>query len=408
MTYDPKLLEFATTDRQREIYGDLLMTNSLRKTAANFSVNKNSVAQIVGALTRKAAARNYAPENDATHPTAPGFLSNGNSTLYDFREDPNGEKLLQWVKTKPDLALQWEAIEQAISDLTLTIPARAQAPLLGEIDKDLVVLYPEGDPHWGMRVWAPEADVDYDLSIAFEEYQHAVDYLVSTASPAAVGVCLNIGDNFHSDNPENVTRKSKNPLQVDGRLAKVYETVVKARAYKIDQMLTKHERVISVEIPGNHDEVLTMAFRATMHAYYRDLENVEIADTRSGFWYGRFGKLLFGAVHGDKVRFEQLPILMATDVPKLWGATKFRTFFTGHQHHLRTGVARTRQDEIGCLVEMLRTLAPRNEYEHSHGYRAPREMFARTYHVKHGELFTNHISGDAIHYLTGNKGHADY
>lgn len=385
------LFEFAASARQREILQTVLDTGSNTKAAKRLGINRRAVDRTISRIKLNAAA--------------------GNSILY----DDTGAKRLHWVKLPPDIQAQLAAVEEVLEKGVADIkPRKARKLHLADQAPELLQLYPEGDPHWGMRVWGPETDgTDYDLKIAYEEYTTAIDYLASVAPPAAEAISLNIGDNFHSDNPENQTRKSGHNLNVDGRLSKVFDTVRDARVYKIEKLLEKHQKVTVVEIPGNHDDVMSMAFRKALRAYYRNEPRVVVPDlghmhaNLNTFWYYDFGKVLFGATHGDKVAINQLPILMATDAAELWGKAKHRHCFVGHFHHKQ--VHRTvHKDQVGATVEMLRTVSPGNEFEHGHGYRSFRDMWTRTYHAEYDDLFTNRIGGEAIEYLNGGKGHAVY
>lgn len=238
-----------------------------------------------------------------------------------------------------------------------------------------------------MRVWSPETGGDdYDLQIAFDEYLVGTDMLVDMAPASDTAVLLNVGDNFHSDIPENKTRKSGNHLNVDGRMAKVFRTVIDARRYKIDRLLEKHNKVIVREVTGNHDEILSMGFIEALKGYYHNEPRVQIEDSPNAFWYYQHGKVLIGATHGDKAKVARMPLLMATDCPKQWGETEHRHIYTGHLHHME------RWEDAGAVVEMLRTMAARNEYEHSHGYRSKRDMMCRVFHKEYGELQTHRIT----------------
>lgn len=378
------LLEFAVTGRQKEIIQAVLDTGGTLEASARLGIDQRNVQRALAKVRLVAAS--------------------ANSILYKEGEG----KLLHWVKLSANVQAQYKAIEEALDGLFQSIkPRKPVQARLAQYADELCLLYPEGDPHWGMRVWGAETDgTNYDLEIAQQEYYAAVDYLISVATPSAEAISLNIGDNFHSDTPEDRTRRSGHNLNTDGRLSKVFDTVLEARRYKIERMLEKHQKITVVEIPGNHDEVMSMAFRKALRAYYANEPRVEVADLDhhpklNNFWYYHFGSVLFGATHGHEAKFEDMPIIMATDVPDLWGATRHRHIFTGHLHHRRTSVLKpTGKDLVGATVEMLRTIAPTNEFEHNNAYRSLRTMFCRTYHKEYGSLFTNEIGGEAIQYLS--------
>lgn len=390
------LIPFATTDRQREVLAALAENDGNQHvTARALNTSQKSVWRIFKACELRASQRGFAPDYDVTAGAPPGYMMRGTSTLY----GADGEVKLQWHKTKEDIVAQWEALQEAVHDLFKDVPRAEPRPIDFNqqlVSADLLALYPEGDPHWGMRVWHEETgDASYDLDIALKEYYAATDYLVSQALPAQEALLLNIGDNFHADGPENLTRRSGNALQVDGRLAKVFRTVVQARRYRIDRCLEKHHTVRVREVLGNHDEVLGMGFTQALKGYYHNEPRVIIEDSPREFWYHRFGKVLFGATHGHKVKIADLPSIMACDRPEDWGVTKHRHFYIGHQHHME------RLEMRGVVAEMLRTLAARNEFEDSHGYRSTRDMMVRCFHREFGEVTTVRMGWELLRALQG-------
>jgi hypothetical protein len=98
------------------------------------------------------------------------------------------------------------------------------------------------------------------------------------------------------------------------------------------------------------------------------------------FRYLRFGKCLLGAHHGDRVKMQDLPLLMAVDRPVDWGQTEFRYISTGHIHH---DVVKEVQ---GVRVESLRTLAGKDPYHAFKGYRSLRDTRCVVYHEDYGEI----------------------
>lgn len=385
ISFGKAFLEYAATDRQHKVLSAVIQfRGNLTQAAKYLGITRQTVQGIVKSVRKRAARKNDSPEHDNVNPTAPGYMLKGTSTLYDRR---TGDPMIQWVKTQVDWAEQWEAMEEALTAMFSEVPKARARKGLKDRDTDLLTLYPEGDPHWGMRVWGPETNGEhYDLAIALDEYYRATDWLVKQAPVSDTALILNVGDNFHVDNPENVTRRTGNHLQADGRLPKLFEAVIQARRYRVTKLLQKHNRVIMRDVAGNHDEIMTIGFRAAMKAYYSDDPRVTVEDTPNEFWYFQHGRCLFGATHGHKAKINTMIPCMAADVPELWGKTEFRHFYTGHMHHLE------RWEEVGGIVEMLRTLAARNEFEHGHGYRSKRDMICRVYHKDFGEVTTHRLS----------------
>ena len=133
-------------------------------------------------------------------------------------------------------------------------------------------------------------------------------------------------------------------------------------------------------IPGNHDPQAVWALAMTIAAYFSNEPRVAVDLNPSKFWFYRFGKVLIGSTHGDTVKHETLPGIMACDQPEDWGATRHRYWYTGHVHsqHVR--------EFPGVVCESFRTLAAKDSYAAGHGYRAGRDMVCIVHHFEDGEV----------------------
>jgi hypothetical protein len=74
---------------------------------------------------------------------------------------------------------------------------------------------------------------------------------------------------------------------------------------------------------------------------------------------------------------------MANDRPEQWGATRHRYFYKGHIHHKDKQVCK---EHPGCTVEAFRTMAARDAWHGTEGYRAGRDMTCIVLHAEHGEI----------------------
>lgn len=246
--------------------------------------------------------------------------------------------------------------------------------------KELLAVYPLGDPHFGMYAWARECGDDFDLDIAKRITTGAVDRLM-TASPAAdTGLILPLGDVFHMDDQTNQTPGHKNQLDADGRYVKVLQVGIQTFRHAVLRALEKHSKVIVRFVPGNHDPHAIWALAYSTAAFFSDEPRVTVDLTPAPFWYLQHGQVLIGSTHGDKTKPEQLPGIMAADQAVAWGATKHRYWYTGHIH------SQTLYEFPGVTCESFRTLAPKDAYATRHGYRAGRDMYCIVHHVDHGEV----------------------
>lgn len=349
---------------------------SSRKAAAALGLNERTVTAIVAAVRKKAARSGYAPENDMTHPAAPGYAVKGTSTLY----DADGQVKAQWVKTRED-SESLEHLREALADLAEPFRGIAKATSGPKrTDAETMTVYPIGDAHVGMYAYAAEAGSDFDLSVAEADLCAAVDRLVAVAPASETALVVNVGDFFHSDTSDNRTLQSGHALDVDTRWSKVLQVGIRALRRCIESALRKHRLVKVVNAAGNHDKHTSAVLSAVLDAFYDKEPRVTVDMSPSAFRYHQFGRVLIGVAHGDKTKPEALGPIMAADMPEAWGQTRHRYWLTGHVHHRRAF------ELPGCLVESFRTLAARDAWHAENGYRSGRDMHCIVLHHEHGEI----------------------
>ena len=371
---DIELLQWATPT-QAAYLNAINEHGSGRAAAKALGVNKNAVNGSILRLKTQAALKGYSPEHDLVHPTAPGQRLKGTSTLY-----KDGKPVVQWVKTTADN----DQAEQIMRDFALGLAEEftGLAPITTapkEVEDDLLCMYPMGDPHYGLHSWWQEAGEDFDLKIAEELTNGAVDRLISAAPDAGTALLLNLGDMFHADNQRNVTN-SGHQLDVDGRWAKVQQVGLRSTIHCIRRLLEKHDRVIFRINRGNHDGHSSYALALMISCYFHEEPRVTVDLSPAVAWYYQFGKNLIGSTHGDTIKGPAMGAVMAADVPELWGTTKYRTWLVGHVHHQDV------KEYPGCVVEYFRTLAARDAWHAGQGYRAGRDMRCIVLHKEFGEI----------------------
>jgi len=306
-----------------------------------------------------------------------GLKAKGTSTLV----GADGSAKLQWVKTTRDQE-QLDAYYRALGDaLRAEVPraapvAASKAPTMGE----LMACYPIGDAHIGMLAWSPETGEDWDLRIAEQTQCAAMRALVDSAPPAKSATIINVGDWLHYDSMAAITPGAGHQLDADSRYGKVIRIAIAVMRTCIDAALKKHRSVRVINAIGNHDETgaLWLA-QALAGAYERD-KRVEVDTSPSVFNYFEHGRCLVGIHHGHKTKIERLPGVMAADQPEAWGRTKHRYWWLGHVHHQRV------IETAGVTMESFNTLAAKDAYAHSHGWRARRQMQCIVLHAEHGEV----------------------
>jgi hypothetical protein len=373
--YDDRIGNLAAA-RQLEYYKAYCEHGSVMGICAATGWARSSVRAGLKLLTKKAAKAglldNYTPENGC----APGYKLKGTSTLY----DGEGNKKLEWVKTNEEMETLEEKIKAMLDVLRDQVPVndyKIEEP--SECIDDLMSVYPMGDPHLGMFAWSEESGENFDCKICEERIVRAIDRLVDTQPASCIGRIENLGDFFHSDTEDAVTRRSGNHLDVDGRWGKVLRIGVRMMTHCIDRCLEKHKKVEVVNVTGNHDDQTAYCLSIILAEKYRNDPRVEVDITYAKFHYKEFGKVLIGCNHG-MLKPDVLQQVMACDKAEAWGRTVFRYWHVGHIHH-------TQVKEVGgCTVEAFRSLKSKDAHEASRGYRAGRDMKAILYHKQYGEI----------------------
>jgi hypothetical protein len=371
------LLPYAN-EHQTKVLKACIEHGSARKAAKALGINNRTVDRIVERLKMRAAARD--PKLHA-HQAPPGYTLRGASTLL----DANGEVVQTWVKTAKETQSASELLEvfrSAIEDAPLRAKTLVPGPKL--LDKDLLAVYPMGDPHLGMLAWRIETGEDFDVKIAERNLCAATERLVALAPPAHTALLINVGDFFHSDNSSGTTTAGTR-VDTDSRWSKVLQIGINTMIRCIDCALEKHAEVVVINEIGNHDAHTAIMLSVCLAHHYRNNPRVKIDVSPSKFHWYEFGLNLIGVTHGDTCKAEKLPGVMATDRAEAWGRTKFRRFYTGHVHHESV------KEFPGCTVETMRTLASKDAWHAGQGYRSGRSMVCDVHHRTRGRILRHEI-----------------
>lgn len=384
---DERLLKFAT-ERQVEIINLVNECGSRREAARRLNISKNTVTDALAAVKKKAALQGLAPDDAVDNVTAP-YILRGKSTLYDKDNKP----VMTWVKTRIDEEQAAAAIQEWVTWLVqdakgLSIPV--PPPIVS--NDDLLSVYPMGDPHFGMYAWGKETGAPFDLDIAEQLTKGAVDRLVACAPASRDALLIELGDFFHMDNSTNRTPNSGAQLDVDTRFQRVMQIGLRTMIYCIQRLLEKHQNVTVRIVQGNHDPHSSVALALALDAYFHNEPRCKVDLSPKAFWYYQHGKVLIGATHGDTLKTDKLPGVMAADVPAQWGVTEHRYFYHGHIHHDSV------KEYPGCIIESFRTLAAKDAWHAMSGYRSGRDMKVIVHHKNFGEVERHRVDVSQLEY----------
>jgi hypothetical protein len=411
---DPNLKKYAT-DRQWEYLEAIAQHGSVYAAAKALGVDKTTVRQARDTVKRRAAQNGYAPDHGLTYELPKGMTSKGTSVRYgpdgqieqfwnkskmagrpedeavrlpDPKKivkvstlyDQQGEVTQQWVSEKPeDVAREklWLAWQQELLSKLEPLEPRP-APESGNADR--LAVYPVGDHHNGMLAWKAETGESWDLKISEQTFVDCFGYLVNASPASDTALIPFLGDLSHYDSFKPITPAHGHLLDADSRFPKMAFSTLRIIRRSIELALAKHKNVHLIIEFGNHDPSSTVFLMAAISALYEKEPRVTVDTSPMFFHYFRFGKVLIGTNHGDKVKGEKLPLIMATDRPEDWGATLFRLWLLGHVHHFSA------KDHPGCSVETAEVLPPEDAHAHQSGYRSKRGMKSIIFDANEGEM----------------------
>jgi hypothetical protein len=372
---DAQLASYATV-RQLEYLEAIDKHGSARKAAKALGVARTAVDKALVSLKRKAALQGYSPQHDMTRTVPDGFKVKGVSSLY-----VDGKLSSQWVKSSADEERRAQLIREAFDAMAQELP-RIKPTTAPKVSTDqLATLYTLTDSHVGMLAWAKEGGADWDLSIAEATLVGCFAQMVNASPASRVGFVNQLGDFLHYDSAvAPVTPQHGHILDSDGRFSKMVTTAVRILRRVIDLALAKHEKVVVLIAEGNHDMASSVWLRVMFRALYENEPRVHVIDSELPYYVHQHGKTMLAFHHGHLKKNDQLPILFASQFPKVWGETTKRYAHCGHRHHVEE------KEHSGITVIQHATLAARDAYAARGGWIAERQVSAITYHSEYGQV----------------------
>jgi|ERR1017187_406741 hypothetical protein len=300
--------------------------------------------------------------------------------------DASGGLIQQWTKTKAGQIDMPALLEAAFAEYSRwpacdPIPRGCGLTPVEDFQPKLLNFFPANDWHIKLMCWERDVGENWDLKIAERVIADTMFKVVRRTPPAGHAIVMGGGDLLHSDDNANRTAKSHNVLDCDGRHMKGVETAQRLKVRLIDAVLERNDEVTVVILPGNHDEVSSGHIEQFLKGWYRNEPRVHVDTNHGWHWVYRFGKVLIGATHGDKIKLRDMPMYMANLRAKDWGETLFRYVHGFHVHHKE----RTMDEFQGCITEAHQAPVPKDGWHYGEGYVSGRSMCSITYHEKYGQ-----------------------
>lgn len=325
-------------------------------------------------------ARKVCPDSGIVPTDVPTGLRFTKTTV---QYGPNGEILQEWRRLGKDQETL-EAVAARLADGVLgKAPKLPKAPSAQK--SDLLLEIPLFDVHFGKYCWKAETGTDYNLETAYNLVVGTTQRIVERAGEFGQALLIIGGDFFHSDTRHNQTERSGHALDVDTRHHKVWAKAVDALTAVVQILAAKAAKVKIVVIRGNHDEESAYHLQRLLAAYYRNEKQIEVDQLPRPRRYHRHGCALIGIDHGDQIKLQDLPTLMALEAPELWAKTTERVWHLGHIHK-QMGLAYKHVDaKHSVQVEHIESLAGTDAWHMEQGFvGTPQRAVGFLWSAEHG------------------------
>lgn len=317
----------------------------------------------------------------------------GNIVYVDKPKTVTMYKIQVWLKKLHNM--EWvEAIRELIKEVPKLKTPKKNYTLDGNYLLEVALM----DVHFGMLAWDKETGHDYDINIAEEVFLYAVqDLLAKSAGYNPSQIIFPFGNDFlHIDDQTNQTPQNRNLLDADSRLIKIYQKAKKS-VVKAINYCREVAPVHVCWVPGNHDPNVSYYMCDTISEIFSKDKDVTVDISPKYRKYYPFGKCLIAYTHGVEEPLRDLPSIVATEEPVLWGHSKYREIHIGHKHK-KMQMHWVNVDTMpGTVIRMIPSIAGTDQWHYKKGY-------IKNYHAaesyvwdaEHGVIgqFTSYIDYD--------------
>jgi len=237
-----------------------------------------------------------------------------------------------------------------------------------KIDKGQLLEINIFDLHFGKLCWGKETGDNYDTKIARERFLNAIKSIISRVEGYSIKkIVFPIGnDFFNSDNKANTT-SNNTPQDEDLRWQKTYKRGRELLIEGID-ILQRIAPVDIIVVQGNHDFERSFYVGDAMECWYNNNPNIVVNNEANPRKHYKFGDCLISYTHGNNEKIIDLPLLVASEVPKLWASTKYREVHIGHLHHKKEIKFMSTQEHKGMVIRFMRSLSGTDAWHNLKGY----------------------------------------
>ena len=273
-----------------------------------------------------------------------------------------------WLKKQNDVFQLKQIREQLIKDVKEFSPTYTPIEYK-KIDKGQLLEINIFDLHFGKLCWGLETGDNYDTKIARKRFLNAISAIISRVKGYDVKrILFPVGNDFFNSDDLNNQTTAGTPQDEDVRWQKTFRAGRKLLIEGID-MLSQVAPVDVVVVQGNHDWERSFYVGDVLDCWYNKNENVNVNNDPTPRKHYKFGNCLISYTHGNNEKINDLPLLVATEVPKLWASTQFREIHIGHLHHKKEIKYMSTQEHKGMVIRYMRSLSGTDAWHNLKGYK---------------------------------------
>jgi hypothetical protein len=279
-----------------------------------------------------------------------------------------------------DISTMKSLQEDLIESLQGYSPKFVRLERIEDSNSYLLVLDP-ADIHVGKLCSAFEVGEAYNNQIAVQRALLGVKGILQKVSSFKIDKILFIGGNdiLHIDSPKRETT-SGTKQDTDGMWHTNF-LIAKQLYVDILEILITVADVHFCFNPSNHDYASGFFLSQVIEAYFKNCENISFDSTIAHRKYFKYFNNLIGTTHGDGAKMTDLPMLMATEVPREWSETEHRYVYVHHLHH------KWSKDVFSVCVEGLRSPSGTDSWHHRNGYEhAPKAVEGFLHCKENGQI----------------------
>lgn len=288
------------------------------------------------------------------------------------------------------------AVNALLDRIIKKAPLYTQLPRPKKRPENFMLEISPFDAHFGKLAWMQETGNNYDLKIAEQVFQRAVQELLHRTVTFNISkILIPIGqDFFHINDPANTTVNGT-PQDVDGRFSKVYTTGCQAMIRAIEEA-RKRAPVELLYVPGNHDRLSSWHMAEMLKAWFRNAKDVVVDSAPTTRKYRQYGVNLLGFSHGDEENPSDLSKLMPIEAKDLWGKTQHHEWHLGHFHKKKKVEFMFEDTQTGgTIVRWLPSLSGTDSWHYRKGYVHGRRS-AEAYLWSDIRGYTGHFSANVL------------